>query len=119
LKSARRKRSNLQQILSRLLKLKEKNPIFKALLKFYTTKKSYYCVQLKLLDLCSIKIEKAAAEHLQNCIENIDRVRLQLCQLPEEGIKALSIGIRNRHTKVNTPFMASDIISNKSHIHKV
>jgi len=32
LKSARRKRSNLQQPLSRLLKLKEMNPTLKALL---------------------------------------------------------------------------------------
>jgi len=41
LKSARRKRSNLQQPLSRLLKLKEMNPILKALLKFCTTKKLF------------------------------------------------------------------------------
>jgi len=34
LKSARRKRSNLQQLLSRLQKLKEMNTILKALLKF-------------------------------------------------------------------------------------
>jgi len=37
LKSARRKRSNIQQPLSRLLKLKEMNPILKAILKFCIT----------------------------------------------------------------------------------
>jgi len=38
LKSARQKRSNFQQPFLMLLKSKEMNPIFKALLKFYTTK---------------------------------------------------------------------------------
>jgi len=40
LKSDGQKRSNLQQPLSRLLKVKEINPILKALLKFCTTKTS-------------------------------------------------------------------------------
>jgi len=38
LKSAKRKRSNFQQPLSKILKLKEMNPILKALLKLCTTK---------------------------------------------------------------------------------
>jgi len=41
LKSDRRKRSNLQQPLSWLLKLKEMNPILKALLKYDTEKLEY------------------------------------------------------------------------------
>jgi len=38
LKSARQKRSNLQQAFTRLLKSKEMNPIFKTLLRFCTIK---------------------------------------------------------------------------------
>jgi len=58
---ARRKRLNLQQPLSRLLKLKEMNPILKALLKFLNTKNLF-----KLWILQKLRFVTSALNN--NCI---------------------------------------------------